>query len=233
MRYIMLAPFLLTFYLSFAQVVGKVTYTLSLNEKQAIKLINDNKRGNSSSNEFILKQINEFEEVNTELNFSEYESIYKEVDILESDRSKSFNLLEAKAGGKSTFYSNISNELYFYTSKFSSKELVVYQKYKWEIKNKTKIILGFECQKAEIISQDDKKRVAWFTKEIPLPFGPYRYHGLPGLVLLYEEDEGLLILKAVSISFDDEIEINKPEGELIDEETHKEKLKKNSPLFKN
>ncbi|GGE14596.1 GLPGLI family protein [Psychroflexus salis] len=232
MRHLFLISFFFILSISFAQVAGTISYTLSLDKERATKKIKNNK-SDSNSNLFILKQINEFEKVEAKLIFNKHESSYKVVESLDSDSNNNFNLFEAKAGAKSEFYSDILNDIYFYTSLFDDSQLVAYPKFKWNIKNEFKNILGFECQKAEIISSDDKNRVAWFTKDISVPFGPLRYHGLPGLVLLYEEDGGLLILEAVDISFDDHIEIKKPEGKLTDEESHKKDLRKKSSLYEN
>lgn len=54
---------------------------------------------------------------------------------------------------------------------------------KWYIDfDSTKNIMGYNCQKAtaEIFG---RKWVAWYTKEIPYPQGPWLIQGLPGLVV--------------------------------------------------
>ncbi|MGY5847953.1 GLPGLI family protein [Salegentibacter sp. HM20] len=52
----------------------------------------------------------------------------------------------------------------------------------WEILPETKLIKGFTAQKATT-SYAGRDYEAWFTSEIPIPDGPYKFNGLPGLIL--------------------------------------------------
>ncbi|MXS71666.1 MULTISPECIES: GLPGLI family protein [Chryseobacterium] len=59
-------------------------------------------------------------------------------------------------------------------------------------------ILGYKCNKAIIIF-NGRLYTAWYTKEIPFFEGPYRFKGLPGLILHIEDEKGFDKFKAVSI----------------------------------
>lgn len=59
----------------------------------------------------------------------------------------------------------------------------------WKLFNETKKIGNFNCQKA-IGTLRGREYIAWFTNEIPIPFGPWKLQGLPGLILeAYTSDE--------------------------------------------
>lgn len=59
----------------------------------------------------------------------------------------------------------------------------------WNITSETKNIAGYECIKA-ITKFRGREWTAWFTPEIPLPYGPWKLHGLPGLIIeTYNEDK--------------------------------------------
>ncbi len=70
-----------------------------------------------------------------------------------------------------------------------SKEYLVSDtlaKKEWLYSNDTKIIGGYECQKACFVNEyrdGSDSTFVWYTKKIPLPFGPLDYFGFPGLVL--------------------------------------------------
>lgn len=52
----------------------------------------------------------------------------------------------------------------------------------WEMKADTQTIAGMACQRADI-RFGGRDWVAWFTTEIPIPDGPYKFCGLPGLIV--------------------------------------------------
>ena len=55
--------------------------------------------------------------------------------------------------------------------------------FKWTIVNNQKsTIAGYPCQKA-ITSYSGRTYEAWFTREIPVSEGPYKFYGLPGLIV--------------------------------------------------
>ena len=67
--------------------------------------------------------------------------------------------------------------------------------FQWTIHDETKEINGYTVQKATALSHNTEGReeqwdlgdvIAWFTTEIPIPSGPERYYGLPGLIVKLE-----------------------------------------------
>ncbi|UYW00797.1 GLPGLI family protein [Flavobacterium agricola] len=59
--------------------------------------------------------------------------------------------------------------------------------YDWQITTESKIIDGFTCYKARGVIKNFNEQYnqhieAWFCPAIALPYGPYIYAGLPGLI---------------------------------------------------
>ncbi|RUA28261.1 MAG: hypothetical protein DSY76_04505, partial [Bacteroidetes bacterium] len=98
---------------------------------------------------------------------------------------------------------------------------------KWTITSETKYIGKYKCFKATSSYAGCNKNqiiTVWFTPDIPVPFGPAGYGGLPGLIL--EVSKFRYTLTANKIKFSDKtIKISKPtKGEEITAEELK-KLK--------
>ncbi len=68
----------------------------------------------------------------------------------------------------------------------------------WSIKNETKKIGSYIATKAE---GDFRGRAytVWFTYSIPVSFGPWKLHGLPGLILEAEDSEKMIRFFATKI----------------------------------
>ena len=59
----------------------------------------------------------------------------------------------------------------------------------WHIEKITDKYKGFNVQKA-ITDFAGRRWIAWFTADIPIPDGPYKFYGLPGLILKLEDTIG-------------------------------------------
>lgn len=57
-----------------------------------------------------------------------------------------------------------------------------YEPQEWTLTDSTKVILDYTCQLAECTFRG-RKYQAWFTPEIPISNGPWKFNGLPGLIL--------------------------------------------------
>lgn len=87
----------------------------------------------------------------------------------------------------------VTNNLYrdFYT--FESTFL------KWNVDfNEVKNVLGYECHKATTIF-NNRIYTAWYTKDIPISEGPYRFKGLPGLILELGDEKEFDTFRAIGI----------------------------------
>lgn len=73
----------------------------------------------------------------------------------------------------------------------------------WQLTDSVKNILGYECRKASALYHG-RNWTAWFSTEIPIQEGPWKLHGLPGLILEAEADGGVYAFKATAVGLTDE-----------------------------
>ena len=73
--------------------------------------------------------------------------------------------------------------------------------YKWDFKPETKTIKGYKCKRATV-TYGGRDWEAWYAIDIPINAGPYKFKGLPGLIIkitdsTYSYDFELFSLKEV------------------------------------
>jgi len=71
--------------------------------------------------------------------------------------------------------------------------------FNWSIHLEKKNILGYSCQKATTIFRG-RKWTAWFSIEIPVSDGPWKFCGLPGLILSVSDDKEHYLYNCVSVN---------------------------------
>ena len=107
----------------------------------------------------------------------------------EGTYSEWFNSKEA-SGYNSRFFYQVYKDFYkgtmsfyspvFLTGRFFYEERL--QAFDWEIMDDTLRIEDYLCQKA-VCHYGGRTWVAWFTDELPFDDGPWKFCGLPGLIL--------------------------------------------------
>lgn len=60
---------------------------------------------------------------------------------------------------------------------------------KWNVSSQFKNIMGYNCQYATTTFRG-REYEAWFTVDIPLSYGPWKFQGLPGLILEVKDSKG-------------------------------------------
>lgn len=144
---------------------------------------------NSKSNEKMALLIGDkfslFQSVNDRYN----DSVQKE--LAKSDKDVSILMKEVITQRKPSRYDFIilksNEETLVYDSYFGDKFIYKEEeKLKWEITKTTQQISGYHCTLAKTVFAG-RHYNAWFTNEIPISDGPYKFRGLPGLIVKIED----------------------------------------------
>lgn len=101
----------------------------------------------------------------------------------------------------------------------------------WKILNDMKDVAGHICMNASYYdSLKMQKIVAWYALDIPVPGGPERFCGLPGMILEVDINNGAMIITAETVDMKvltgKELELPKKfRGKKINEAAYRNKLK--------
>ncbi len=91
-----------------------------------------------------------------------------------------YSIEKDKKSQKMTFKDRIGRDVYTYEED---------RPLNWKILSETTKIGDYKVQKAEA-DFGGRKWTAWFTTELPYQDGPYKFGGLPGLIVKAEDDKG-------------------------------------------
>lgn len=115
---------------------------------------------------------------------------------------------------KMTFIQNIFKDNFVYET--------VKDQFEWEIYPETKEYKNLKVQKATT-QFAGRSYIAWFASEIPISDGPYKFNGLPGLIVKIGDKENEYIFEMKDFKkLKNKFTIKIPEKDFI--ETNKEKL---------
>ncbi|NEM98355.1 GLPGLI family protein [Pontibacter burrus] len=70
--------------------------------------------------------------------------------------------------------------------------------FRWQITNEKATIAGYACQKATTVF-GGRQYVAWFTNEVPVSDGPYKFNGLPGLIVKVNDTRNHYVFELSSL----------------------------------
>lgn len=89
-----------------------------------------------------------------------------------------------KAGLNYTFKTNFTNDSIQIFQDFQDFRFVYFENnsINWKLSQEKSDYQGLETQKATTTFKG-RKYIAWFTTEIPISSGPYKFKGLPGLIV--------------------------------------------------
>lgn len=92
----------------------------------------------------------------------------------------------------------------------------------WKIGNQIKDVAGYVCMRAESEDLIKKQKItAWFAQDLPVPAGPERYTGLPGVILELSINDGDVIIEATNVELrkltPDDLKLPKLKGKKIND----------------
>jgi GLPGLI family protein len=132
------------------------------------------------------------------LTFDNHTSLYQEENIkvqkekvskTQKDEGIQFDMDVPRNNLNPEFFYNDRSEFYF-REIWYDEELLVKEEplvWEWQLGQASKIG-NFVCQDARITFRG-RSYTAWFTQAIPVPFGPWKFQGLSGLILeVYDQD---------------------------------------------
>lgn len=68
----------------------------------------------------------------------------------------------------------------------------------WSINEDTLTVLNFVCRKATTFFRG-RQYSAWFTLELPVNDGPWKFYGLPGMILKIEDADRVFVFNAIGL----------------------------------
>ena len=109
---------------------------------------------------------------------------------------QSFNFMVQK-----DYIDKIENVIEKFDNNYFSTAQV--QELKWKLRGSNKTINSYNCKNAEVVF-GGRKWIAWYTSDIPINDGPYKFWGLPGLILeIRSEDDDYSFVFKSFVKIDD------------------------------
>lgn len=205
---------------------GVITYTTKINMHKRIPPEQDE----------VKKMIPEFNSVQNQLFFKDMESLFKP---LPADENPFDN--GGAAPGEGTIMIRMVNQNETYLNRdadmmtqlrdFMGKKYIIKNTPKripWKLGAETKQLLGYACKDASYTDENQRKIRAWYTEDLRIPIGPEGFHGLPGLILEVDVNEGeiLIIADKLDLRALKKNELKEPKGgEELTEDTYQAMVK--------
>lgn len=148
--------------------------------------------------------------------FNENESTFKVREFLDVENN-AFYSLALGPYGSGKYYTNIMRgEYYCQLDAYGDKFLIKNPEIIWELSSETKQIGKYRCYKATTLKLTKGRNgiiktpvTAWYTSELPIPFGPIGYGGLPGLIMELNIKDARFFVDKIVINSKREITIKK------------------------
>ncbi|QTE21359.1 GLPGLI family protein [Polaribacter cellanae] len=120
------------------------------------------------------------------------------------------NFNEAKKTRKNGLYVYLDKKLdsIYFSDAFTLTTETIFSKEKrpklnWKLINEEKKIGKFNCKKATVIFRG-RNYICWYSQEIPLPYGPWKIQGLPGIILEVKTEDNFISFLFKKIKYPEE-----------------------------
>ncbi|MDY0090192.1 MAG: GLPGLI family protein [Flavobacteriaceae bacterium] len=136
-------------------------------------------------------------------------------DTIYIDDFESINFKIENKDSIRTQYYLTKNEIIFRDHIYTNNEfipVIVSEKmpsYNWELEEGTLKIGDLICNKASLNFRGRKYSV-WYSLEISTQFGPWKFYGLPGLMVKIESEDKSILFELVKVEYLKSQRINKP-----------------------
>lgn len=183
--------------IGFAQSNGKVTYEDKI----------DLHRDLPPDREDFKDMIPQYNTSKWELTYSGDKSIYqlfKETELTGTNANQSGYRMRFGRENR-TVYKDIADDVLIDSRDFMQKQFLIKgftTTTKWKIGKKQKEIMGYHCLEASHRVDSATMVTAWFTPQIATSTGPLDYHGLPGLILQIDINDGQRTITSTEIKLD-------------------------------
>jgi len=205
-----------------AQNSGKITYSIS-----------DIDFDNKSKNADIETSVASAKSQTFTLEFSDNLSHFFYNGGMDSADDFPTKLARASFTSASDYYQDKTKKLQIETTSDGTLVQKNLEPLKWQLTSDTKKIDKYQCYKATYTytfttrAQKTGTRtvVAWFAPELPFPYDPKAYSGLPGLILELKDGAATYLATKIAIS-EKALPIDWPRGKTINEQDYLEKINK-------
>jgi len=138
-------------------------------------------------------------EVKTYLHGNGKISFYEE-DFKNDKTKESENNFSIKVTDNPIFYKELASETVIFEDQIKMKFFNIKDSiagFDWKITAEKKTVLGYTCQKATLNFRG-RNYDAYFTDNIPYQDGPWKFSGLPGMILEVQSDESDMTISIVA-----------------------------------
>lgn len=209
--------FILQAITAFSQVTsGKINYIVTHDWVKKIAAVDYMSKSTKEKYNYVWGNRSEYK-TKSVLSFNQKAARYEEINEGYEDNEYKFSWRTDEYVIYRDFINMKSYDLIRYSEKLYVVEDSI-RNQNWKILNDVREIAGHICMNASY--RDTLKMntiIAWFALDIPVPGGPERFGGLPGMILEIDVNNGAMIISAENIITENSVEISKPE--------HKKKVK--------